>query len=374
MKIQLPGICVTTAIIFNILTASAQYVTPIKTLAVPMITAPIVIDGDADASYSDWQTTMICMEEGKGVTPHSGDTSDFNFRFRLTWDFNYLYLVADIIDDVYNYYVIGKDKPHTYDNVELYIDLDTNSTTQVYSSTSTTEMRFSLGLLDSNGKDSLIESNRRGAGGPGTDSSSAFAIAQRKQYKFYADYEKTIEGKTGWHFEVAIPWSAATDSASVDIHDLTQENGGTVVGFDVSGEDSDDSYGEGGLNVAGGAQSFWDLDDPLGTGSEANAPQNRLVFGFIQLTGTPCSCDGIGINYTHKASEINVIPNPATSQITFLNLQNMHSAEILNLLGQPIRSIEIYEEKITIDISDLPSGIYFFKPDNAESAVMFIKQ
>ena len=27
-----------------------------------------------------------------------------------------------------------------------------------------------------------------------------------------------------------------------------------------------------------------------------------------------------------------------------------------------------------IDISDLPSGIYFFKPDNAESAVMFIKQ
>ena len=354
-------------LLLNLNSVSAQYISPVYILPVPSITAPIVIDGDADASYTDWQVAKIAKEAGAGVTPHDGDATDFNVRFKLTWDWTYLYLIADIVDDIEEDYVIGKTQPWTWDNVEIFIDLDTNSTTQAYSTTSTTQIRFCRGLLDANGDDSLVESNSRGAGGSDADSKTA----QIKQFKFYEDAHATIDNGTGWHFEVAIPWSAATDSASVDIHDLTVVDGGTVVGFDLSVADADgDGTGDtGGRNVAGGAQAFWDLDDPEGTGNEDNAYQNRLVFGFIQLLSVWWN-----INYTGIASNVCISPNPAHNQLTLSGLYGNRSAIITDLLGQTVRSMEITNDKTTIDISDLAAGIYFFRPDNAVYAIKFIKQ
>ena len=363
-------------------TASAQYVAPISTLAVPMrMGGNMIMDGDDydHEGYSDWQTTMIGKEAGAGVTPHAGDGFDFNFRFKLCWDFTYLYLIADIIDDIEEDYVIGKSQPWTWDNVEVFIDLDTNSTTEAYSTTSTTQMRFCRGLLDANGEDSLVESNSRGAGGPGTD--SVAATAQRKLFKFFEDAHATVENGTGWHFEVAIPWTAATDSASVDIHDRIALCGGTVIGFDIAAADADgDGTGDtGGRNVAGGAQAFWDLDDPQGTGNEDNAYQNRLVFGFIQLTGVPIgmSCDDTANSSVTSTSEekfIKVFPNPASDRVTFSNLSGFQAATVTNLVGQTVRTVEITNDKIKVEINDLPAGIYFFKPDNAAYAVKFVKQ
>lgn len=275
-------------ILFITRTATPQYVTPISILDVPPTKAPIVIDGKPDSSYSAWQYTMICKESGAGVIAHVGDSTDFNARFKVCWDYKYLYFIADVIDDVEEDYKIGDDMPWTWDNVEVYMDLDTNSSTQAYSNTSTTEMRFNRGLLDSEGNDSLVESNSRGAGGPVLTDDS-YRIAQIKQYKFFENHQLTLNGKPGWHFEIAIPWSAATDSSTVDIHNLTVQGGGTVLGFDVQAADADlpgspEDIGRNGIN---GAQSFWDLDDPAGTGNEDNAWDNRLVFGFIHLIGVP---------------------------------------------------------------------------------------
>ena len=280
--------------LFIFRTATPQYVLPVSTLDVPATKAPVIIDGRPDSSYSDWQYTRICKEAGAGINPVDGDNSDFNARFKVCWDYTYLYFIADVIDDVEEDYMIGFAQPWTWDNAEVYIDLDTNSTAPMYSTTSTTQMRFCRGLLDADGNDSLVESNVRGSGGP-NDYGSIWQTDQIKQYKFFEDHKLTLDGKPGWHVEVAIPWSAATDSASVDIHNLTAEGGETVLGFDVQVADADlpgapDNIGR---NGPGGAQSFWDLDDPAGTGNEDNAYQDRRVFGMISLTGIPDSASPV---------------------------------------------------------------------------------
>ena len=164
MKRYLPYFPVLLILFVDLKQTPAQYVDPINTLSVLSTCADIAIDGEADASYSDWQSTMIAKEAGTGVTPHAGDDTDFNFRFKLTWDLNYLYFLADVIDDVEENYALGKAYPWSWDNVEVFIDLDTNSTTQDYSTTSTTHMRFCRGLLDSKGNDSIVESNSRRSG------------------------------------------------------------------------------------------------------------------------------------------------------------------------------------------------------------------
>ena len=188
------------------------------------------------------------------------------------------------------------------------------------------------------------------------------------------DRHATIDNKTGYHIEVAIPWSAATDSASVDIHNLIVNGGGTVIGFDVAASDgdSDDLDNIGGVGLVGGAQAFWDLDDPIGTGNEDNAFQNRRVFGFISLVSPVEGCF-VSIEKISKEF-ISVAPNPASGNIIISHLEGFHHGVITNLLGQAVRSIDITGDKANIDIADLPAGIYFFRPDNAKYAVKIVKQ
>ena len=217
-------------------------------------------------------------------------------------------------------------------------------------------MRFCQGLKGRNSNNSLVESNSRGAVGPGSD--AAATAAQRNQFKFSENADSTIDDKPGWHFKVAIPWAAATDSASVDIHDLTEGCGGTVLGFDIGAADSDgdpNATGDGFADTTGGARAFWDPDNPQETGNEDNAYKNRLLFGFIRLLGHEGN-----INYTGKSSGIIAQPNPATNQVNFSNLTGFHSAVITNLIGRTVWAIDIYGDKKSIDISDLPAGIYFF--------------
>lgn len=95
-----------------------------------------------------------------------------------------------------------------------------------------------------------------------------------------------------------------------------------------------------------------------------------------------CGHITIGINENESAKEsINVYPSPATNQIILelrLIKSKVVSIEIKNILGQSLwlQGLPPSEEKATIDISNLPSGIYFIELRTSKErfSKKFIKQ
>ena len=232
---------------------SAQYVEPVRTMNVPVVTSPMVMDGQAsESSWSNTQNTVIFNDDGwEG-------TSDLGGYFKLTWDMTYLYLFADIADDYeHNFDPDGSYSPsYTFDCIEFYIDLDTNNNTFIYDE-NTIQLRFNRGVA--------------GIQIPGR--------ADVEDYNYY--WENT---NNGWLVEVAIPWTCAMPDGSLpeDILDYID----SPMGFDLSFSDSDNSNGiveEGNRD----AQTVWDSDDPDDPydRTEDNAWNNTLVFGIISLDG-----------------------------------------------------------------------------------------
>jgi len=71
------------------------------------------------------------------------------------------------------------------------------------------------------------------------------------------------------------------------------------------------------------------------------------------------------INFNTEITEINIqdvniFPNPAKNSITIKGLQNGH-LEIINIQGLNLKTIEIINDEINIDISTIPNGIYTLK-------------
>ena len=364
MKKQLLGLCALASMLFIAKTSTAQYALPVRTLDIPYTATAPTLDGEDDATiYSDWQTTTITKKAGAGIPEAdytTGMDGDFTVQFKVAWDLDYLFLLVDVQDQIAEYYSIGKNESWTWDNIEGFIDLDTNSTTGTYSSTSTTQMRFCPGLVDAAGDDSLFESNARGVG--------ALAIAKRAALNFFEDATVAIDGTTpGYHFELQIPWASATDSATVDIQPMTVQGGGTVVGFDIGAADSDgDGSGSvGNRNTTGGKQAFWDLDNPAGTGNEDNAYSNRRNLGQVTLTGTYVP-RVVGVVNPIISNSLSVFPNPTYGIVNISNI-NTSTVEVMNVAGQ---SIKVPVVNGQIDITNLSSGTYFIKAENSVAKIM----
>ncbi len=80
----------------------------------------------------------------------------------------------------------------------------------------------------------------------------------------------------------------------------------------------------------------------------------------------------------NERSFINIFPNPATEEITISTESNFSSASIIisDLMGKNILYQNISNAETTINIKDLPSGMYIihFKIDGITSTQKFIKQ
>ena len=70
-----------------------------------------------------------------------------------------------------------------------------------------------------------------------------------------------------------------------------------------------------------------------------------------------------------KSSQISIYPNPSSDYITIetsATLTKSHLS-ILNLTGQEFLTRQISESKTVIDISPLPSGVYFVRLTNEKT-------
>ena len=83
-----------------------------------------------------------------------------------------------------------------------------------------------------------------------------------------------------------------------------------------------------------------------------------------------------GIFETIK-NTISLFPNPATMVLNISNMEGIDQIEILNVLGEKMRTFSTIENSIAINVSNLPNGIYFVSMLHDNSAIVtrkFIKQ
>jgi hypothetical protein len=288
---------------------AAPMTAPLRSLTIPATNAVIAMDGVADADYSAVQSTTAF-----NVTGSTGADADFTLTFQVCYNYHKLYLCAKILDDAACEipYTTGTN-PWTWDNVEVFLSIDTTSTTTAYD-TNTVQLRFNRGIMDS-------------AQTPGR--------AAQEDYQVY--YEDVADG---WVLEIGIPWTAVLQTGALP-EDIEAYISPVVNGFDVSGADNDTEAAD-----ARDCQTAWDDDDPaMPDATEDLAWNNRTMFGIMTLE------PGIAIN-TPTVQSLSMYPNPATSTINIDG--NVGTVEIYNMTGAKV----LVSTGSVIDISSLSAGIY----------------
>jgi len=293
--------------------------------------ATVTADGDVDAGYGAVQTT-----DAFNTTGSTGADADFTMTFQACANYEKLWIFFTVLDEYACEapYTTTAD-PYTYDNLELFLNLDTIDLVTGYDST-TIQLRFNRGHEDS------IQSPGRAA---------------QEEYELY--FENTSDG---YIIEVGIPWTAVLqDSINGEAtlpDDIEAYIDPVVNGFDVSGADNDTDEG-GSANRT--CQTAWDSDDPTDTADEDLAWNNRTMFGTMKLMNFPT----IGVNDQIENS-LGMYPNPAATTINIVG--NEGTVEIFNMTGAKV----LEATGSVIDISGLSAGIYNVVAGN-ESGRVIIK-
>jgi hypothetical protein len=322
----------TIAALFFAFSVTGQYIDPVRIMDIPVIAYTyhdtILIDGTGnDYVYSPTQTMKIAKRAG-AANPNGledGDTVDFDAWFKAAWDRDYLYLYVEVTDDIEESMPVSGIEAWTWDNIEVYIDLDTCSFKNEYDSTSTVQLRINRG--------------EAGITSPGRASVDEYQYVQ-------------INNDDGWMVEIGIPWKCAFAEGAVP--DILVHRDEGFIGFDLSVADADGPGGGliGGRNNEGGAQMFWDQDTPIEHAD--NAYQNRRAFGWANLVAYPC-CENL--SYIPSEYYFMIYPNPAGDYLIIeaFNSSAVHDCmvKITNLLGETILETEIAMPEYKIDLSSI---------------------
>jgi hypothetical protein len=321
------------------ITFAAPMTAPVRSMEIPATNAVIAIDGVADADYSASQSTTAFNIQGS-----TGADADFTASFQVCWNYQKLYLLATMLDDYACEipYTTGTN-PWTWDNVEVFLSLDTTGTTTAYD-TNTIQLRFNRGIQDS-------------AQTPGR--------AAQEDYEVY--YENTADG---WVIEVGIPWTAVLQTGAVP-EDIMAFISPVVNGFDFSGADNDTDGAD-----ARDCQVAWDDDDPgMPDATEDLAWNNRTMFGIMSLVNMEIMYGTPGNIYSPVLARFQpqVIPNPSTDRIQLQYIEPGSTITVSNLAGEKIFEEHNVNDEDYIDVSELRSGLYIVQV-NQTDVLHFIKK
>lgn len=303
-----------------LITGLAAPVEPVNTTCIAYAQTPPDMDGLLDDCYGEMMPTEI-------FNPTGWDgAGDFTAYFYLCGDPSYLYVLANITDDINHSYNWNVGNSWEFDNVELFLQLDTNTVTTSYDG-ATIQLRICRGL----------------------DSVESAGRAARTDYQYYME----AESGQGWIAEVAVPWTAVLPSGAAPEDIMDYINWGGPIGFDFSGADSDNSDGEADIGNRD-VQSAWDMDDPADPEdrTEDLAWNNTSVFGYATLF----MC-GNAFETVNKDQAFSLVPNPADHFLRMDSPEKMVHVEIYSIRGMKVMESN-YHPGAELDISGLKSGLY----------------
>lgn len=295
--------------------ALAQHEAPIRVASVPFADASeMVMDGIADEA--SWGTAMTTWEPFNNAGVESD--ADFSGSIQLCFDWNNIYIFVNVTDDVEESYA-GTGDSYTFDCVEIFLDVDTTITNADGSYI---------------GDEAQIRYQRSDTDIEGT---AARNSADMSNYAI-------VNGGTSWQLECAIPWVAFAEEGKSNQDMVDWLTAGNVIGFDCQLADNDGSGRDG--------QFMWDAD-VVGEGTtEDNAWKDTRAFGVIELE-VPSAVR------TASANSFNVYPNPASGVVNFNNVANVNTIEIVNLVGQMVKVVDVAGNSVAVNVADLASGNYF---------------
>lgn len=106
--------------------------------------------------------------------------------------------------------------------------------------------------------------------------------------------------------------------------------------------------------------------------SDANT--NSDGFYFDDVTVKVFGDSTVGINTVAQHSQIEAYPNPTSQSLTIINNSNSSSVVMSNVLGEEVQQINIANgQKIIINISDLPNGLYLLRSGTSSCFYKFVK-
>lgn len=295
-----------------------------KMFTCPSTATTPTIDGLADiGAYSDAQV-LENYEAGAGAT-----AEDLSAEFKACWDAQYFYLFVSITDDVdFSLPADSTGSTHTFDNAELFWNPDIDTIPIEGNNnygTDAIQLRFNRGRVDETA--------------PFGDAHGVWD--GKPEYKREGTLFTTVSLPTGWAAEARVPWEAILPD---DLNAYVQ----VVMGFEVSVGDADD-----GTAASGNRDIIKDWANNLGVG---NQWLDTRYFGRIKLENT---AGIVAVDNNIAEMPVVVYPNPASESVNFVNVLNYKTIEIIDVLGQVLKTVDISTNSVTIDVTDLTSGSLF---------------
>ena len=90
--------------------------------------------------------------------------------------------------------------------------------------------------------------------------------------------------------------------------------------------------------------------------------------GYCTLPNQPIQwgqTDLVGLEEATSNAFATIHPNPTTGLVTITS-ENLRQAEVINMLGQKVLSVQGEGNKLQIDLAPLPAGIYFVNVTDSE--------
>ncbi|MBN1118367.1 MAG: T9SS type A sorting domain-containing protein [Bacteroidales bacterium] len=326
MKKQLLNVCVAfAATLFLAGGALAQHEAPIRAENCPAVTAATAVpyvDGVADEANWSGELAVTEMFNAAG---YDGNESDLSGYVKVCWDNANLYFFADITDDVAINWDGATGNNYEQDNCEVFLDQDTTITN-------------ADGAYI--GDENQLRYNR------GYDTYAGNAARNEASFDDFIQ----VDGAGSWQVEAVIPWLTFMPAGTLpeDVVDLLKVNGGAI-GFDVAFADNDTELG-----ANRDIQMAWDADEEGAGATEDNGWKDTRVFGVLTLTGVPYSSSN-----STTVNGFEIFPNPANNVVNFRNVEGVSSIEIINLVGQTVKVVDVTADNVTVNVADLAAGNYF---------------
>jgi hypothetical protein len=177
-------------------------------------------------------------------------------------------------------------------------------------------------------------------------------VAEKGDLFYLNNWMVTSQSLSGWNYNFSI--KAWVEGEGIALYNIYRDN--ALIKANHEGT----SYSDAGL--AEETNFTWSVAVACGGGLESDK---------ISKSAKTC----LGVN-EHAKTAFSIVPNPATNNIKITSGNNFNTIEVVSFLGQTVLSQPNTGSTATLDVSNLPNGVYFVRiiSDKGASVQKFVKQ